>query len=84
MVDRLARVFGGGRRGRVLGALGCGLPFGLIHYEWGLGGVLGTAVMGATLGLMYLATRRNLWPLVAAHASLDLILMLQAYRGMIQ
>jgi membrane protease YdiL (CAAX protease family) len=84
MVDRLARVFGGGRRGRVLGALGCGLPFGLIHYEWGLGGILGTAVMGATLGLMYLATRRNLWPLVAAHASLDLILMLQAYRGMIQ
>jgi len=84
MVDRLARVFGGGLRGRVIGALGCGIPFGLIHYEWGVGGILVTAVMGAVLGLMYLATRRNLWPLVAAHAALDLILMVQAYLGMFE
>ena len=83
MVDRLARVFGGGRRGELLGALGCGVPFGLIHFEWGLGGVFVTAVMGAVLGLMYLVARRNLWPLVAAHAGLDLILMLLAYLGMI-
>jgi len=82
MVDRLATIFGGGHRGFVLGALTCGVPFGLIHYEWGVGGILVTAVMGATLGLMYLATRRNLWPLVAAHATLDLLLMLQAYLGM--
>lgn len=81
MVDRLSRLFGGGPRGSVLGALTCGVPFGLIHFEWGLGGILVTAVMGATLGFMYLATRRNLWPLVAAHAALDLILMLQAYLG---
>jgi membrane protease YdiL (CAAX protease family) len=83
MVDRLSRLFGGGRRGAALGALTCGIPFGLVHFEWGLGGILATAVMGATLGLMYLATRRNLWPLVAAHAALDLILMLQAYLGVI-
>jgi uncharacterized protein len=81
MIDRLTTLFGGGQRGRVLAALGCGVPFGLVHFEWGLGGVFVTAVMGATLGLMYLATRRNLWPLVAAHASLDLILMVQAYLG---
>lgn len=82
MVDRISRVFGGGRRGRLLGALGCGIPFGLIHFEWGLGGIFVTAVMGAILGLMYLVTRRNLWPLVAAHAGLDLVLMLQAYLGL--
>lgn len=82
MVDRLATIFGGGRRGFLLGALACGVPFGLIHFEWGVGGIFVTAVMGATLGLMYLATRRNLWPLVSAHATLDLILMLQAYLGM--
>jgi membrane protease YdiL (CAAX protease family) len=84
MVDRLAKVFGGGRRGRILGALGCGIPFGLIHFEWGVGGMFVTAIMGAILGLMFLVARRNLWPLVAAHASLDLILMLQAYLGMLE
>lgn len=82
MVDRLSTIFGGGRRGRLLGALTCGVPFGLIHFEWGLGGIFVTAVMGSTLGLMFLVTRRNLWPLVAAHASMDFILMLQAYLGM--
>lgn len=27
-------------------------------------------------------TRRNLWPLIAGHATLDLLLMLQVYLGM--
>jgi membrane protease YdiL (CAAX protease family) len=83
MVDRLARVFGGGRRGRLLGALACGIPFGLIHYEWGVGGILLTAVMGSTQGLMFLVTRRSLWPLVVAHAGLDLILLAYAYLGLL-
>jgi membrane protease YdiL (CAAX protease family) len=81
MVDRLARVFGGGRRGLVAAALCCGLPFGLVHFQWGVGGMLVTAVMGGVLGLMYLATRRNLWPLVAGHAVLDAVLLTQVYLG---
>ena len=83
MIDRLARILGGGRRGIVLAAILSGVPFGLIHFEWGVGGILTTAVMGTVLGLMYLATRRNLWPLIAAHATLDLLLMLQVYFGAI-
>lgn len=79
MIDRFARLFGGGRRGLVWAALLNGLPFGLIHFEWGLGGIFVTTVMGSVLGLMYLATRRNLWPLIVAHASLDAILALQVY-----
>ena len=60
-----------------------GIAFGLIHFEWGFGGIVSTAVMGATLGFMFLATRRNLWPLIAAHATLDFILMLQVYLGVL-
>jgi len=81
MVDRLARLLGGTKGAVVLGALLCGVPFGLIHFKWGIGGIMSTAVMGASLGLMYLATRKNLWPLIVAHASLDFILMLQVYTG---
>jgi membrane protease YdiL (CAAX protease family) len=79
MIDRLGRAFGGGRRGLILAALLNGVPFGLIHFEWGFGGMLVTTVMGSILGIMYLVTKRNLWPLIAAHASLDAILMLQVY-----
>lgn len=81
MIDRLSRLFGGGRRGLILAALLNGLPFGIIHFEWGVGGILLTTVMGSVLGLMYLATRRNLWPLIAAHATLDALLMTLLYFG---
>ena len=83
MIDRLGRIFGGGKRGLVFAALLNGLPFGIIHFEWGIGGMLVTTVMGSALGVMYLATKRNLWPLIAGHATLDAILMLQVYYGVI-
>ncbi|MFQ5510678.1 MAG: CPBP family intramembrane glutamic endopeptidase [Candidatus Krumholzibacteriia bacterium] len=66
-------------RGLLLAALLNGVPFGLIHFEWGFGGMLVTTVMGSILGLMYRVTRRNLWPLIAAHAALDAIMLLQVY-----
>ncbi|MDH3767798.1 MAG: CPBP family intramembrane metalloprotease [Gammaproteobacteria bacterium] len=81
MIDRLSRLFGGGRRGLVLAAILNGLPFGIIHFEWGIGGILLTTVMGSVLGLMYLAAKRNLWPLIVAHASLDALLMIMLYYG---
>lgn len=34
-----------------------------------------TMVMGSVLGLMYLMAKRNLWPLIPAHATLDALLM---------
>lgn len=79
VIDRLTRIFGGDRRALFLAAVSCGVPFGLIHFEWGAGGMLVTTVMGSVLGLMFLVTKRNLWPLIAAHASLDVILMIQVY-----
>lgn len=81
IIDRLARVFGGGRWGLVAAALLNGLPFGLIHFEWGVGGMLMTTVMGSVLGVMFLLTGRNLWPLIVAHATLDALLMTLLYFG---
>ena len=83
MIDRLSRIFGGSKRALIYAALLNGVPFGLIHFQWGIGGMLVTAVMGSVLGVMYLATKRNLWPLIAAHATLDALLMTQVYFGVI-
>lgn len=81
VIDRFARIFGGGRRGLWLAALLNGLPFGIIHFEWGFGGILMTTVMGSVLGVMFLLAGRNLWPLVVAHATLDALLMTMLYAG---
>jgi membrane protease YdiL (CAAX protease family) len=83
MFDRLMRILGPRRRSPLWAALLCGLPFGVIHFEWGIGGILVTTVMGSVLGLMFLMTKRNLWPLIAAHATLDAILMIQVYTGVL-
>ncbi|UCH83076.1 MAG: CPBP family intramembrane metalloprotease [Candidatus Latescibacterota bacterium] len=83
MIDRLGRLFGGGKTGVRVAALACGIPFGLVHFQWGIGGMMVTAVMGSVLGIMYLVTKRNLWPLIAAHATMDFILMLQVYLGVL-
>ncbi|MEE8295298.1 MAG: CPBP family intramembrane glutamic endopeptidase [Sphingomonadales bacterium] len=79
MIHRLTAVFGGGRLALYAAAMLNALPFGLIHYEWGFGGIILTTVMGAVMGLMYLVTKRNLWPLIMAHAILDAILISTLY-----
>lgn len=79
MIHRLTAVFGGGRWALYAAALLNALPFGLIHYEWGFGGIILTTVMGAVMGLMYLVTKRNLWPLIMAHAIMDAILISTLY-----
>jgi membrane protease YdiL (CAAX protease family) len=81
VINRLATLFGGGRSGLLAAALLNGLPFGIIHFEWGLGGILMTTVMGSVLGVMFLLTGRNLWPLIVAHATLDALLMTMLYFG---
>ncbi len=83
MIDRLCRIFGGTKQALIFAALLNGVPFGIIHFEWGVGGMVSTMVMGSVLGVMYLATKRNLWPMIAAHATLDAVLMLQVYYGVI-
>lgn len=84
LIDRLEQIIGGGRGSAAAAALLSGLVFGLIHFEWGIGGIVSTAALGAGLGFMFLATKRNLWPLIAAHATLDLVLLSQLYLGVLE
>ncbi|MDR8392912.1 CPBP family intramembrane metalloprotease [Aliifodinibius sp. S!AR15-10] len=53
--------------------------FGLIHFEWGLMGIVQTGFMGLALGISFLLVKRNLWVLVLAHTYMDAILMVQMY-----
>ena len=55
--------------------------FGLVHFDWGLMGVVQTGFMGLALGISFLLVKRNLWILIFAHAYMDAILMIQMYLG---
>nr|WP_275297398.1 CPBP family intramembrane glutamic endopeptidase [Maricaulis parjimensis] len=54
--------------------------FGVRHmYYQGVGGALATGLMGLGFGLMFWAFKRNLWPLIIAHASTGTLSMSVRY-----
>jgi CAAX protease family protein len=77
-LPRLAELIGGGTRGWVLALVVVNAAFGLAHLYQGWNGVIQAAVGGALLGVLYLASGRNLVAPIVAHGlgnSLDFILM---------
>jgi membrane protease YdiL (CAAX protease family) len=59
--------------------------YGAVHSVWGVtsgmftmqlvgGAVIGTAIFGAFCSAVYLASGRRLWPVIVAHAAIDLVI----------
>ena len=61
--------------------VGSAIIFGLGHTYQGLGGVIKITILGLLFGVAFLTTRRNLWPLIIAHALLDTLSFVQIYFG---
>ena len=58
------------------------LMFGAVHFYYqGLSGLLSIAAIGFAIGTLYLLYKRNLWPLIAAHALVDSIGFTALYHG---
>jgi len=65
----------------VVSLVGSAIIFGLGHTYQGLGGVIRIAVIGLLFGASFLSARRNLWPVIIAHALLDTIGFVGDYFG---
>jgi membrane protease YdiL (CAAX protease family) len=81
LMGRLSDIFGWDRRGAVLTVLVQALIFGSIHFQWGVGGMVVTAIMGAVWGTAYLLCGRNLWVVILAHSGGHVLLGIQLYLG---
>jgi len=55
--------------------------FALIHYDWGISGVVQAGFMGFVLAYAYVRVHRNLWVNIIAHGLMDTILIVQLYFG---
>jgi membrane protease YdiL (CAAX protease family) len=82
VINSLASLFPNGKAKWTLALLGSALLFGLVHYSWGLGGVVQTTVMGLTLGFIYLRTGRNLWVTIIAHGLMNTLVFVLTFLGM--
>ena len=79
LIERLARLFAGTRGATILAVLIQALIFGSVHFQWGVGGVVFAAIMGAVWGFAFLLCGRNLWITIIAHSMAHLALVAQLY-----
>ncbi|MDX1500459.1 MAG: CPBP family intramembrane glutamic endopeptidase [Woeseiaceae bacterium] len=75
LIARLERVLGGAWSA----VAGQALIFGLIHFQWGPGGIFVTTIMGAVWGAGFLLCGRNLWIVIIAHSIGHIAFVLQLY-----
>ncbi|NIR73198.1 CPBP family intramembrane metalloprotease [candidate division KSB1 bacterium] len=81
LITRISEMGGNGKMWLKITVLISAIIFGLVHFEWGVAGMVQTGFMGLALGTSYLLVKRNLWVLVLAHAYMDATLMIQMYLG---
>lgn len=79
LMHQFERLYSGTRAAPILAALCQALLFGVVHFQWGLGGILMTTVMGLVWGVAFLLCGRNLWIVIIAHSAAHIALILQLY-----
>jgi membrane protease YdiL (CAAX protease family) len=77
----LARLLGLGRAAWAFSLGAMAVLFGVLHLYQGMLGVVLTGVTGLALGLLFLATRRNLWVTIVAHGTMNTIAFVLLFLG---
>ncbi|MEM9572525.1 MAG: CPBP family intramembrane glutamic endopeptidase [Pseudomonadota bacterium] len=72
MINTLTKTFGTSRLANAISILIPALIFGAGHmYYQGVRGLFTTGAIGVSLGCLFLAYKRNIWPLMVAHACVN-------------
>ena len=79
LMGRLSDIIGRNTGGAVLTVTLQALVFGAIHFQWGIGGVIMTVMMGIVWGIAYLLCGRNLWIVILAHSTGHVLFVIQLY-----
>lgn len=79
LIGRLSDLFGRHVSGASMSILVQALVFGAIHFQWGIGGMIVTFMMGIIWGAAYILCGRNLWIVIMAHSTGHILLVVQLY-----
>ena len=83
LITQFQEVFRNISGASVLAVILPALLFGYLHYDnQGLRGALPAGAIGLAFGVLFLAFRKNLWPLIAVHGFVDTIGMTMLYLNM--
>lgn len=81
LMGRLSEFFGQTSRGATMTVLVQALFFSSVHFQWGIGGMMMTFIMGIIWGSAYLLCGRNLWVVILAHSAGHILFVTQLYLG---
>jgi membrane protease YdiL (CAAX protease family) len=81
LIGRLSDIFGRNSGGAFMTVFIQALMFGAVHFQWGIGGMMVTVMMGAVWGTAYLLCGRNLWVVILAHSAGHILFVTQLYLG---
>jgi len=79
LIERLDTLIGEMKGSAVLAVMLQALIFGSVHFQWGLGGMLMTVIMGLVWGFAFLWCGRNLWIVILAHSLAHVALVTTIY-----
>jgi membrane protease YdiL (CAAX protease family) len=79
LIGRLSGIFGRTTGSAIIAVLVQALVFGSVHFQWGIGGMIMTFVMGIVWGTAYLLCGRNLWIVILAHSAGHILFVMQLY-----
>jgi membrane protease YdiL (CAAX protease family)/catechol 2,3-dioxygenase-like lactoylglutathione lyase family enzyme len=79
LLNRFSDLFGNNFVGWTLALFAQAVVFGAAHTYQGPAGVIEVGIYGLLLGLLYLATKRNLWVCAAAHGINDTITLVLTF-----
>ena len=79
LIGRLSDIFGRNIGGAFMTVLLQALVFGAVHFQWGIGGIIVTVMMGIVWGTAYLLCGRNLWIVILAHSAGHILFVIQLY-----
>lgn len=80
LITRLGQLFAPGWAGAALAVVLPALIFGYGHFYYqGLRGAVVTAAIGLAFGTMFLVFKRNLWPLILLHGTIDTLTFTAIY-----
>jgi len=81
LMNRVADLFGRTRAAWIVSWIVVGVAFGFGHLYQGPSGVIDSTITGFVLGGLYLASGRNLWPVILAHGLSDTMALVAVYCG---
>lgn len=81
LLNRAADLGRGGALARAAGLIFVTVLFGFGHSSQGLAGMIDSGIHGLILGIVYLASGRNLWTSILAHGTTDTVALGMVFLG---